>query len=340
MRFGDKLSKKPIRARMTEVAKAAGVSLATVSRAMRNVGSVDPDLRNRVMEAADRLGYIQSPIAGGLSAASTRLIGVVVPSLHNAFFADTLHVLSTQLAKDNYRVMIGLHGYDLDEEERLIKSFAAWKPAAIVVTGIDHRSGAIAALLNCGCPIIEMWDFSERALDSVIGFSHKAAGRAAAEHLISRAHERLAYVRPPSAADPRASARASGFIEAAVSKGVPVQALMSNGMKFDSGSEILRSILEDARDASAVAFSGDALAAGALLEANRLGIRVPDELAIIGYGDLDFAKHMPPPLTTVQPPHDRIAESVVEHILARLSESGCGPRIEDLGTKVIVRSST
>jgi len=330
-----------MRARMSDVARLAGVSVATVSRAMARPEQVSPGMRAKVEDAAARLGFQRSLIAGSLATARAPIVGVIVPSLLNSFFTGTLHAMADRLGAAGYQLMIGHHEYDLEQEARLIDVFLGWSPSGLVTTGVHHTRPAIARLAQARCPIVEMWDLDARPLDTVIGFDNRAAGVAAGRHLIERGHDRILQAIAAYRRDPRATARAEGLAAAARDAGLdPPPILETADRTVAAGVAALREVLECTEPPDAVAFSGDVLAQGALYEADRLGIRVPEDLAVMGYGDLDFAAYTSPPLTTVRPPRDAIGRVVAEHLLGRFEHTASSGVSVDLGFELVAREST
>ena len=325
---------------MEEVAKVAGVSLATVSRALRAPNSVSAKLRTRVEEAATRLGYAPNRIAGSLAGERTPLIGVIVPSLTNSFFAATLERMTALFEAEGYQLMIGQHDYDSAREERVVTAFASWNPAAMVVTGRDHSRGTVGILSAAACPVVEMWEYDARPLDSGIGFSNRQAGKVAAQYFAEQEYAETAFVGAILEKDERARARAQGFQESFRRlTGVEPPVVTVESRELGDGGNALKQVLAQQPNTRAIAFSGDMLAVGAMFEAERMGIKVPQDLAILGYGDLDVAQHTNPPLSTIRPPRDEIGETVAEHILGRLADPEHASVNLDLGVELISRGT-
>ena len=328
------------RARMIDVARLAGVSFATVSRTLANPDRASPGVRARVQDAAERLGFQRSFIAGSLASAKTPLIGVIVPSLLNSFFTGTLQVMGDIVGEAGYQLMIGHHEYDLEQEARLIEAFLSWSPAGLVVTGIHHTRAAATRLARARCPVVEMWDFDSRPIDTVIGFDNRAVGTATARYLIGKGYRRLAQMVALHGRDPRATARAAGFTTAALQAGLAEPVLLQpRDRTLGAGVAAFRALVEIAERPDALTCSGDMFAQGALYEAQRLGVRVPEDIAVIGYGDLDFAPYTNPPLTTLRPPREAIGQIVAEHLLARLADPASPGVSVDLGFELVVRES-
>lgn len=328
-------------ARMADVAKLAGVSLASVSRALRAPDSVSPGTRDRVQRAAARLGYTPSPIAGSLSATCAPLVGVVMPSMANAFFARSFQVLSEGLERAGLRTMPGFHEYDDTREARILEAMLHWKPAAMVVTGLNHSRRVLALLAGANCPVFEMWDIDGHPVDSAVGFSNAEAGRLAAQTLLRRGCRDLVYVTPPNAVDPRAAARAGAFLQTvSVTDDARARHLRAVDRTAGAGADAIRRLIDlDGGPPDGIAFSGDALAMGALFEAQRLELSVPERIAVVGYGDLEFAGYTVPALTTLRPAHDRIGQELAAHIIARLADPGRSAVRVDVGIDVVARES-
>lgn len=326
--------------RMAEVAQLAGVSPATVSRVMRSPEAVSPLLRGRVQGVANRLGYSPNPIAGSLSGAHSPLIGVIVPTMTNAFFSTTLEALSEKLEVAGYQLMVGFHEYDENREESVVAAYAAWRPAALVVTGVNHSRKTVAMLSEVDCPVVEMWDIDGRPLDTMIGYSNYEAGVKAAEHFLRSGRRKLACVNVGAIRDPRAAARFNGFYNTAraVEK-VTAKQFFTDGRGVGDGNNIMKTILFEFPAVDGIFFIGDAMATGAIFETQRQGVRVPDDIAIIGFGDLEPSAYVNPSLTTIRPPHDQIGNAVADHLLQRFKDPKIEGTVLDLGFRKIIRSS-
>ncbi|MCP5149261.1 MAG: LacI family DNA-binding transcriptional regulator [Ectothiorhodospiraceae bacterium] len=326
---------------MAEVAARARVSIATVSRALNTPGLVSEALARRVHAAADSLGYRPNPIAGTLAGARAPIVGVVVPSVTNSFFSGTLQAMSSPLADAGYQIMLGHHEYDLAREEALIGTFLTWRPAALVTTGLHHTRRGRTLLARAECPVVEMWALGRRPVDSAVGFSNRLAGALAARHLLERRRHHLAYVGAIMERDPRAEERMVGFREAvAAAAGSEPRVHRAADRVFTAGGDAVRALLETGRPLDGIAFSSDVLALGALFELERRGIAVPDDIALVGYGDLEFAACSNPSLTTVRPPRDRIGTEVAAHLVARLGGGDLGRAVVDLGCELVPRGTT
>jgi LacI family transcriptional regulator, gluconate utilization system Gnt-I transcriptional repressor len=329
------------RSRMADVARLAGVSTSTVSRALRRPDIVSGELRARIEDAIRRLAYRPNLMAGGLATARSRTVGVIVPSIINSFFAATVEEMAERLAAHGYQLMLGNSGYSVETEEALVTSFLAWSPAAVVLTGRYHSRQTLRLLLETDLPIIEMWELGEQPLDGLVGFSHREAGAAVARHFIERGARRLGFVGAALDRDHRASQRRDGFVDAAKLAGIGPPAVIGipGRASATGGGQGLAELMAHAPATEAAFFSNDVLALGALFECQRRGWAVPERIRLCGFGDLDFAAASVPTLTTVRPPRREIGERVAELLVDRFEGRGDKGAIVDLGFELIVRES-
>ncbi|HYF56659.1 MAG TPA: LacI family DNA-binding transcriptional regulator [Salinarimonas sp.] len=328
------------RSRMADVARLAGVSTATVSRALRRPEIVSPELRGRIDEAIRRLAYVPNLMAGGLASARSRTVGVIVPSLINSFFSETVEVMGERLAGAGYQIMLGHSGYSIEREEALVASYLAWSPAAIVLTGRHHSRLTLRRLLEADIPVVEMWEHGERPVDMLVGFSHREVGRAVARHFSERGARRLAFVGAALDRDLRAAERGDGFLaESRASGAQAVRIALADRPQVATGGVGLARLVQEHPDVEAAFFSNDVMALGALFECQRRGIAVPGRLRLCGFGDLDFAGVSVPTLTTVRPPRREIGQRIAEGLLARFEGTDPGPAVLDLGFDLIERES-
>jgi LacI family gluconate utilization system Gnt-I transcriptional repressor len=330
------------RSRMADVARLAGVSTATVSRALRQPDRVSPAIRAKIEEAVERLSYRRNLMAGALASARSQTIGVIIPSMINSFFSVTVEAIEEGLAGSGYQLLIGNSRYALEAEEQLVASVLAWSPAAIVLTGRRHSRATIRALLAADIPIVEMWELSDQPIDTIVGFSQRAAGAMVVRHFAERGARRLGFIGAMMDRDYRAGERHAGFVEAASAAGFapPAEVRLLERASATGGRDALGSLLDAYPETDAVFCSNDVLALGALFEAQRRGWPVPQRLKICGFGDLDFAAASEPGLTTVRPPRREIGVKVAEVLQARLAGEVPGETIFDLGSELVLRGST
>jgi LacI family transcriptional regulator, gluconate utilization system Gnt-I transcriptional repressor len=353
------------RVTLQEVAAQAGVTSITVSRYLREPGVVAPATALRIQAALSTTGYVPNKQAGQLASGHSRMVAAIIPSISNSIFSETVQGLSDTLQASAYELMLASSGYSLEREEAQIRAVLAWSPSALVVTGRHHTVGALL-LLNAanrnGTPVIEVWDqpaeteteTAATSLDSIsqVGFNHHAVGRAMAEHLLSRGHRQLAYVDSGVEEDFRAHERGAGFQAAArahtrTNRRDPASVKLIKppaGDAFECGRFALAQIialpdLSATANITAAAFANDHLACGALLEAQARGIKVPAQLALMGFGDFPISRQLQPPLTTVSPPRFDIGVQAAQVLLAAL-QTGTLPANRPMGWGMQIRAST
>jgi LacI family gluconate utilization system Gnt-I transcriptional repressor len=289
---------------MTDVARLAGVSPMTVSRAFKAASSISGPTREAILKAADALGYVFDSTASNLRSQKTDFVAVTIPSINNANFADTVRALSDGLKPRGLQILLGTTDYDMAEEERLIEQLLRRRPEAIVVTGGNHTPRARRLLENAGIPVIETWDLPESPIDHVIGFSNAQAVRGMVDHFVARGLTRIAFIGGDTSRDTRGADRRAGFVAAMEAHGLDASRLVAAGpppISMREGAEAMASLLESLPDTEGVICVSDLSAFGALTECQRRGIPVPDLISIAGFGDYEIAGISVPPLTTIDP---------------------------------------
>ncbi|MBR0936178.1 LacI family DNA-binding transcriptional regulator [Bradyrhizobium jicamae] len=324
------------------MARLAGVSISTVSRALRQPDIVSPDVRGRIDEAIARLSYRRNVVAGALASARGMTIGVIIPSIINSFFAATIEALEQGMAGSGYQLLLGNTGYSAETERQLVSSFLAWSPAAMVLTGRRHQSETVGALLSSQIPVLEMWELSDHPIDMIVGFSHRSVGQIVLQHLARRGARQLGFIGAYMDKDYRTADRRTGFVEAAVQSGydAPIEVHLPERASAIGGATGLKELLARNPGIDAVFCSNDMIALGALFEAGRLGLAVPGDLKICGFGDLEFAAACEPPLTTVRPPGREIGLQIAKLLRGRLEGTTDGGGSFDLGVELVPREST
>ena len=330
----------PAPATLAQVARRVGVSLNTVSRALRAPRTVRPELRRRIEAVMDEVGYVPNRLAGSLAGTRADLVGVVVTSLFHSEFAAVVEGLQAGLAERDIQVMLGNSHYDPEQEWRIVRSMLSWRPAAVAIVGLDHHPRAAALLAGSGVPVVEMWDAGGPAIDSAVGMDHDLIGRAQAAHLVARGCRRLAYLGSLRPHDARARKRAGGAAACAGEAGLPPLAVRTAPVPGspDLGARLLAELMGEDPGVDGIVCNSDATAFGALRQLRALGRRVPDEVRVIGFGDDEAADCVTPALTSFRPPRREIGRAAAETILARLD--GAAPRRTVLGPTLVERAST
>lgn len=327
---------------LKDVAKLAGVAPITASRALNTPDAVSPAVLQRVREAVERTGYVPNMLAGGLASSKSRLVAAVVPTVIGPVFQETVQSLTESLAKSGYQLMLGQSGYTDSREDALLEAIIGRRPDGVVLTGIMRSAEGRRRLIASGIPVVETWDLTPTPIDMLVGFSHEKIGAAVAEYLHARGRRKVATI---GGNDERAARRSKAFSEAAVQLGiaggekqVPI-AVVPAPTTLGSGRTSLGELLSRHPDIDAIFCSSDLLALGVLTEAQARGIAVPERLAVIGFGDLGFARDLHPALTTVRIDGTAIGATAARFIIDRAEGRGVEEPIRDIGFSIVERAS-
>ncbi|ATJ83024.1 LacI family DNA-binding transcriptional regulator [Halomonas beimenensis] len=330
------------RVTMTDVAKLSGVSASTVSLYLRRPDEVSDTLGRRIQDAIDTLGYVPNLMAGALAAAKTRVIGVVVPSMVNSMFASTVSRMQMALSRQGYQLLLGHSEYSQDQEESLVRTFMSWSPSAMVLTGLQHTRETRRILASSSMPVVEMWELGSNALDTMVGFSHEEVGRAQARHLLDAGCRRLAFIGARLSIDNRAQLRAEGVKATCrdrLGDGRCHVVDTGTGRMAEAARRAFAELLAEHPDVDGIVFSNDVLALGAISQAQAQGIRIPEDIALVGFGDMDFSNCCLPAISTVRPPREEIGDRIAASLLERFQGHRVEPVI-DLGFELLERESS
>lgn len=331
---------RPAAATLDDVAKLAKVSPITVSRVINRPELVSEKTTKRVRNAIRKTGYVPNLLAGGLVSQRSRLVIVVIPNIANRAFVDTVSQLGQRLAASRYQLLVSQADLNAASEADLVDNILARRPDGIVLTRQLFTQEAREKLLGRGTPIVEAWELHEDPIDTVVGFSHEAVGRMMAEHMIERGYRRIALIWSD---DARGTRRRLACVQRLAEAGLePVAVeLQSVPVAVGNGRQAMAKLLARKVGMDAVICSIDLLAQGVIAEATASGLRIPQDVAVMGFGDLEFAAHTHPRLTTVGIDGGRIglrtAELLLERIDGRLAARAC---VEDVGFSLVVREST
>lgn len=329
---------------MIDVAEAADVSAITVSRVLRQPGKVRHETRERVQAAISALGYVPDEAAGTLSSRRSRIVGALISTLAGSVFASTVDGLSHGLRAAGFQLLLANTDYTPEFEAQSISTLLGRRPDGLVLTSTAHTEAAERLLKTSGIPIVEVWELPERPLDCAVGFSNHVAGRAMTEFLAETGRKRIGFIGSNRSHGTRGRSRARGYAEAleALALGPP-RLVEVDGDALDRGPEAgacgLGELMARWPDTDAVFCVSDQVALGALCEARRRGLSVPDAIAIVGFGDFDLAGDAGLALTTVRVPGFSIGEKAATLIVDRSLGNSSRSAIVDVGFEIIRRAT-
>lgn len=327
--------------KMRDVARLAGTSTQTVSRVISRPELVAEPTRRLVEQAIIDLNYIPNSAARLLASSASRIVAVIIPSLSATVYAQEVHHIVRVLEERSFSILIGNSDYSGQREERLVQSFLERQPEGFILTGTQHTERTTTLLRLSGVPVVETFDGDSPAMDMSVGFSNFQAGRAVAELFRSRGATRMAFVGGRSDQDFRANARFDGYCERLSEEGLTaaVRVELDLPMRQADGIAALDHVLSAEPLTQAIFFSADNMAISALLECNRRGIRVPDQIAICGFGNYDYGDALIPSLTTISVPFEEMGALAAREILARIDGDDERPRRTVMPFKLVRRGS-
>jgi LacI family transcriptional regulator, gluconate utilization system Gnt-I transcriptional repressor len=315
---------------MQKIAKLAGVSAMTVSRALKSDASILPETRRRILEIVGRSGYVPDATARMFASRRSGFIAALVPSLNNWNFAETVRGLADALAPIGLQLLLGDTAYSPAREEGLIGALLQRRPEAIVLTGGVHSAGARRMLAKSGVPIVETWDLPKAPLDHVVGFSNEEAGAMMTRYLYKRGRRQIAFIGGASPLDTRGVERRLGYARAARRLGLAGNRIVTLGVppvSMSHGAEALGLLLNQWPEVDAVLCVSDLSAFGAVSECLRRGVDVPGRIAIAGFGDFDVAQCCHPRLTTISIDCHAIGRRAGEIVLSALDAKRRGEKL-------------
>lgn len=332
------MSKKTPVPKLEDVASRAGVSPATVSRFYNNPAIVAPETAKRIRSAVAAIGYVPDLMAGGLASRRSRLVAVLVPEIAHSIFNDTMEAMAKELSKDGNIVMLGLTGSDNKEMPVLIEAALARRAEGIILSGILTDKAIREQLNSRDTTVIETWGLPEKPIDVAVGFSHAEIGKQVARFLLSRG-----YRRPHLAVGDgeRARTRRDAFVKEWTSGGgaKPTETPVPIPTHFGHARLVWRQIAEQSLRADVAVCGSDLLAQGLIVEAQAARMRVPDDLAVVGFGNHPVAGEMRPTITSVDVDGARIGREAVSLLRRRAAGEKIETRVIDVGFRLIARES-
>jgi LacI family transcriptional regulator len=294
-----------------DVAREAGVSTATVSRALNA-----PDLL--VLRAVDELGY--TPHFGGRALVSNRsnTIGAIIPTMDNAIFARGVQAFQETLSDAGVTLLVASSGYDSAREFEQIRTLVGRGTDGLMLIGAERPAQSYAFLDRRRIPYVLTWNYRPRATPCFVGFDNRLAARAMARKVIELGHRRIAMIAGITASNDRASDRVVGVRAALDEAGLSGRDLpvVEEVYSLRGGRRACARLLERRPRPTALICGNDVLAVGAITQVSALGLRVPDDVSITGFDDIELAEVIEPRLTTVHVPHRRMGEAAARALLA------------------------
>lgn len=325
------------RTTLQDVAAAAGVSKMTASRALRGAKDVSVTNVEKVRTAAREIGYYGNHLAASLSSKSSDLIGVVVPSLSNIVFPEVMSGVTDVLYGTGFQPVFGVTDYDAEKEYEILRNMLSWRPAGLIVTGLDQPVETLKLLAEADVPVVQIMDCDGVPVDNCVGFSHTDAGRDMASALLAAGRRRFAYVGCNVGKDTRAAKRKSGFLDVLTGHQIePCIELLADALSsVETGRRLIQELLDDHPDVDCIYFSNDDLAMGALCYCIDVGISVPETIVLAGFNGLDIIQAFPGKIVTSRTSRQEIGEVAAMMILSSIKKEQTGqPKIRTIQPEI------
>lgn len=330
------------RVTLDDVAQAARVSAITVSRALRNPAMVSEELRRRIDGAVLKLGYVPNMAASRLASARSHAVGVIVPTLYNVIFAEYLQALHERFLPAGFQVVVVNSRYSQEEEEKAVRTLLGQRVEALVIVGVNHTKLTRRMLSRARIPVVETFQIAPEPIGLNIALDQVQAGYDATRFLLDRGYRQVGFLLGQH--DERAMERLQGFSRAMAERGYDGERLATSlpgPSSIALGAQLMASLHIKRKVPEALFCIDDNLALGAMQECRRLGLKVPDDVAILGFHDLEFAACASPSLSSVATRRYELGQLAADSVLKMLA-SGTRMRRQtvNLGYEIKARQST
>jgi DNA-binding LacI/PurR family transcriptional regulator len=332
----------PHKMTMQEIARLAGVSLATVSRAIHSPGLLRPPTRQRVLQVMAEHHYVYNAAAGDLSRQRSTVIGLTVPTTRNPIFATSTLAIEERAQEKGFSIILGNTRYHPETERQLLQNFQERRVAGVILTGYAiQQEEIVRSIVASGIPCLVIWEQLPDAALDYVGFDNLAASRTMTDYLIGLGHRRIGLIIGPYSKIGRVQKRFDGYRQALQGHGLVLDPalVIENAPVLEDGREAMRRLMSLPARPTAVFAASDLLAIGALRAAKEMGLRVPQDVSLAGFDDIDFAAYCDPPLTTMRVPSHDIGHLAATVLMETIESGQPQKRRYCLNTDLIIRAS-
>lgn len=329
---------KKKRPALQDVAERVGVTKMTVSRYLRNPSQVSAALQEKIAAALDELGYIPNRTPHILANATSRAIGVLLPSLTNQVFAEVLRGIERVAEASGYQAMLAHYGYHPEIEEQRLTSLLSYNIDGLILSERSHTPRTRQMIDVAGIPVVELMDSVSPCLDMAVGFDNVEAARRMTHYMVERGRRHVVYL--GARLDERTLMKQAGYEQAMREAGLTSHSVMNEqASSYTLGGALLRQAQAEYPQVDGVFCTNDDLAIGAVFECQRQGLRIPQEMAIVGFHGQNIAQAMVPRLASVSTPRERMGEIGASMLLARLRGEAVEPARVDVGFTLLAGES-
>jgi LacI family transcriptional regulator len=337
---GTKSSGLLARPGVREVARRAGVSPATVSRVLNGLPNVTPETRAKIQRTLDEMNYVRHGAARALSLHRSQTIGLLVPVLGTAVFAEAAQAIQERLQRRGYSLLTAGTAYSPQQELEAARTMIEHGVDGLIMVGSNHLPQLVELVQQWGIPAVQTFVYETESVFPSVGFDNYQPAYELTRHLVDLGHTEFAVMYSHVRNNDRIKARLDGILQCLADRGLRPgpERLVEVGYTIAEGRAGLRLLHERKKRFTALACTGHVIAVGALIEAGHRGIAVPRDLSITGFHDLELASHMEPPLTTVHVPIVEMSNTAVDLLLAELAGEAA-PAVRNLPTSIVMRKS-
>lgn len=325
---------KPLRPSLQHVADEVGTTKMTISRYLKDPDLVSEALGKKISAALDKVGYIPNKAPGMLSKSQSHSIGVLVPSLTNQVFSEVIREIEQVLEQHGFQPMLAHYGYSKAREEDRITTLLSYNVDGLILSESHHTEKVRRMIKVAGIPVVEIMDSVSTPMQQAIGYDNAAASRAMTQRLLDKGYQRIVYL--AARMDERTQLKISGYEAAMQDAGLASRICATeSASSFSLGGQLLNRARETYPDMDGIVCTNDDLAIGALFECQRQQLKVPQEIAIAGFHNHNFAREVVPRIATVDTPREAIGRIAAEQLIERLSGKRMGRRVYNLDFTVV-----
>jgi LacI family transcriptional regulator len=326
---------------LRQVARAAGVSTATVSRAINTPEIVSADLRERIAAAVKQLGWVPDGAARALTTRRSHTIGAVFPTLSQGDFARATNAIQAELLRLGYTLLLACSEYDFDQELQQVRKFVERGVDGIILVGQAHHPELLPMLTRRQMPFVNTFVYDGATHGTCIGPDNRKALISITDYLLDLGHVRFGVIAQSTRNNDRASARLEGIRDALAMRGLGIrpQHFAIGEWTIAEGRNLFRRVIGAQPTPTAIICGNAHLAVGAVLEALEMGISVPEQVSIVGYDDIEIMSHLPIPVTTVRVRGQEVGQNAAQLLVARVERRAINIPLES-EAELVVRASS
>jgi LacI family transcriptional regulator len=325
---------------IVDIARKLDLSPMTVSRALTGNTEISGKTRERVLRAAAAMGYRPNRWARSLVTRRSSMVGVVIPDISHSFFAEITFGVEEALEKANYDIMLCHSRGDAQRERAEVAALVSSGVDGLIIASVqpENQPEALAAELGPGVPVVLVDRYFPKAQHASVRVDDFETGRLATSHLIELGHERVAHIAGPALSP--ASERKRGYLAAIRKAKLPYKQIVSGNFEIAGGQEAMARLLAGPEPPTAVFAANDPMGIGAVYACRAAGLRIPDDISIVGAGNIEGPHHPNPFLTTVDWPREELGRTAAEILLELIGEREPAETVKVFAPRLLVRQST